>query len=354
MAKIALLTKKLSPQALGLARALQFHRHEVIVMTSATESVPDNLGFQVLTFFKTWSALEALRFFPRILGQAPEVWHFVFADTETERPGAAHWVLAQMAHALPGRVVAASFYDSLFNFSGRRALPLLKNCDIVTTDTRENLMYLKRNAWLSKYCETEVLPPFIETSHGANQTAMDEDLKQLVQAAQPYLVISSQRLPKLDWDLILGKVQLIVCGQRPDRSAEGIFYVGHDLGDSQFLEILRGSSGLLTAFDDLSLVELLRLQRLCAVSRTPILGSLRQAEALPGYCVHKRNGFQISSISALHQLLMENPKLELQAPIFEALKTDLADSALNELNRLYAKVRHLKTSSVDIKRSPNP
>lgn len=344
----------MSPQAIGLAKALQFHRHEVLIITSAEETVPDHLGFQVLTFFKSWSAIEALRFFPRILGQAPEVWHFVFADTETERPSAAHWVLAQLARALPGRVIAASFYDSLFNFSGRRALPLLKNCDIVTTDTRENLMFIKRNSWLGKYCETEVLPPFIGSDSVSTTSVFDQDLSQLIAASQPYLVLSSQRLPHLDWELILGKVQLLVCGQRPTKSFKGIFYLGHDLSDGQFIEILRGSQGLLTAFDDLALVELLKFQRLCALTQTPIIGSSRQAEALPGYCVHKRNGFQISSLSALHQLLLENPKLELQSPLFEPLKTDLTDSALNELNRLYAKVRHLKTSSIDFKRSPNP
>lgn len=354
MAKIALVTKNLSPQALGLARALQFHRHEVIVMTSATETVPDDLGFQVLTYFKNWSALEAIKFFPRLLGQAPEVWHFVFADTDTEKPQAAQWVLAQMARALPGRVVAASFYDSLLHFSSRQVMPLLKSCDIVTTATRENLMYIKRRSWLGKFCETEVLPPLIPASSPQEGGLLDQDLKQLIEAASPYLLVPSQKLPDLDWDLVLNKVQLIVCGQRPEKARNGVYYVGNDLTDGQFMEILKGSKGLLTAFHELSVVELLQLQRFCTLTQRPSIANHRQVEALPGFCVHKRNGFQVSLVAELHHLLLENPDLELKSPLFEEIKTDLADSALNELNRLYAKVRHLKTSPVDFKRSPLP
>jgi len=354
MAKIALLTQKLTPEALGLARALKFHRHDILLITSAMETVPDDLGFQVLTYFKSWSAFEALRFFPRILGQAPEVWHFVFADAAFEKPTPAHWILAQLARALPGRVVAASFYDSLFEMSVTRLLPFLKSCDIVTTATRENLMFIKRKSMLHRHCETEVLPPFITSSSPDFEQIVDQDLQQLIEAASPFLVIPSEHLPAQDWSQILNKVQLIVCGPRPERSADGVFYIGRSLIPGHFQEILGRSLGLLTAFDDLSVVEMLNLQRMSTQTRTPILANARQAEALPGLCVHKRNGFLIQDLSQLNQLLIDNPKLEVTAPLFESVKTDLADSALNELNRLYSKVRHLKTSQVDFKRSPLP
>ncbi len=363
MAKIALLTQRITPEALGLARALKFHRHEILLITSAMETVPDDLGYQVLTYFKTWSAFEALKFFPHILGQAPEVWHFVFSDMEHEKPSPAHWVLAQLVRALPGRVVAASFYDSLFEFSKTRigsllsSAPLarfLKSCDIVTTETRENLMYIKRQGWLHRFSETEVLPPFIIPASGAYEKSLDQDLQQLVEAATPYLILPSEHLPDLDWNSILGKVQLIVCGQRPDRSPDGVFYIGRNLPAADFHAILERSLGVLTAFDDFSLVELLKFQRLCSETKTPVLASPRQAEALPGLCVHKRNGFWIQELGQLNQLLIDNPGLKIQSPLFESVKMDLADSALNELNRLYAKVRHQKTSQIDFKRSPLP
>ncbi len=351
MAKIALLSRTLSPQVLGLAQALKNHHHEIILITSADEAVPDDLGFQVLTYFKKWSAVEALKFFPRLLGQAPEVWHFVFSDMDTEKPSPAHWVLSNLVRALPGRVVAASFYDSLLQVPALTTVPLLKSCDIVTTATRENLMYLKRKSWLNKYCETEVLPPFFQSAQETEASDLDQDLSSLIHSAQPYLVVPTEKLPDLDWEMILNKVNLIVCGPRPPRSPEGVYYVGSHLPEYQFSEILRNSRGLLTAFEDLSVVELLNFHRLHSQTETIVLAHPRQTEALPGFCIPKRNGFLIHTLSQLNQLLLDNPNLEVTTPRFESLRTDLADSALNELNRLYSKVRHQKTASIDFKTS---
>jgi hypothetical protein len=353
VAKIALITQTLSPQALGLAQALQFHRHDVTLITSYHESVPDNLGFPVLTYFKSWSVLEALKFFPRILGQAPEIWHFVFSDRETDKPMAAQWLLAQLARALPRRVIAASFYESLLHMSKFRMIPMLNCCDIVTTATRESLMYLKRRSWLPKFCETEVLPPFLHSESASNDVSLDQDLKQLLNTADPYLLVPSEKLGDLDWEQILGKVQILVCGRRPSgKTVPGVYYIGHSLSDFQFKEVLKNSIGLLTAFEDFSLIELLRFHRLCQETKTPVIANMRQTEALPGYSVENRNGFVLNQISNLRQLISENPRLELQSPHFETARSELADSALNELNRLYSKVQHLKSSSIDFKRSP--
>lgn len=366
MAKVALITQKITPEVLGLAQALKLHRHEIILMTSANENVPDNLGYPVLTYFNKWSALEAIKFFPRLLGQAPDVWHFVFSDSKTEKPKMAHWVLAQLARSLPRRVIAASFYDSLFEISSSRLSSFVKACDIVTTGTRESLMLLKRRGWLNRFAETEVLPPFVVHTHSLEDPQIDPDLAQLVKSIQPYVVIPSEQLPVMDWSSILGKINLVVCGNRPEKSIgpvlknlgfkdlpQGIYYVGHKLSDEQSIQLLRGSQGQITAFDSFSVIELLHLHRLCTFAKTPLIANHRQTEALPGFCLHQRNGFIIDqSLKGLYQLLLENETLELNQPAFEHIRLDLTDSALNELNRLYSKMHHLKTSAFDIKRSP--
>lgn len=361
MAKIALLTKKLTPQALGLAQALQFHRHEITIMTSASEVVPDNLGFPVLTYFKKWSALEALRFFPRILGQAPDVWHFVFSDSKTEKPSGAQLVLASLARALPGRVVASSFYDSLFEIPGHRLAPFTRLCDIVTTATRENLMYLKRRGWLGKHTETEVLPPFVLNSGWHEKVSQDPDLGQLIAAIQPYLLLPSEHLPSFDWQEVLSSINVVVCGPRPQKPIkalgfqeipQGLYFVGHPISDSQMLQLLQASRGLLTAGDEYSVIELLHFHRLCFHTKSPVLASPRQAEALPGFCVNQRNGFLLDqNLRTFKKLLVENEELILAQPLFESLKSDITDSALNELNRLYAQIQHMKTSAFDRKSS---
>ena len=361
MAKVALLTRHLTPQALGLAQALRFQHHDVTLMTSASESIPDNLGYPVLTYFKKWSAVEAIKFFPRILGQAPDIWHFVFSDSEMERPSGAHWVLATLAKALPGRVVASSFYDSVFEIPARRLAPFTKACDIVTTATRENLMYLKRRGWLGRSTETEVLPPFIVNVEWVENASQDQDLAQLISAIKPFLVLPSEHLPSLDWKEILSSINVVVCGPRPQKPMkalgfqeipQGLYFIGHHVSDSQMLQLLRGSRGLLTAFDEYSIVELLHFHRLCYQTRSPVLANARQSEALPGFCVHQRNGFLLDqNLKNLKTLLGENEKLELTQPLFEPLKSDITDSALNELNRLYAKIQYMKTSSFDMKRN---
>ena len=237
MAKIALLSKKFSPQLLSLAQSLKSHHHDVTLITSQSENIPDDVGFPVLTFFKKWTAFEALQFFPRILMQAPDVWHFVFADSEAEKPSGAHWILAQLAKALPGRVVAASFYDSLYSLSPQRIAPFVKSCDIVTAASRESLMYLKRKNWLSKFAETEVLPPFMLQS-SMEEEMVDQELDQLLKAASPYLVIASERLPDVDLSTLTGSVQVLVCGSRPLRNVpEGVFFVGKNLSDASLSRI---------------------------------------------------------------------------------------------------------------------
>lgn len=361
MAKVALITQKITPEVLGLAQALKMHRHDLMLITSASEIVPDNLGFPVLTFFKRWSGLEALQFFPRLLGQAPDIWHFVFSES-SEKPKMAHWMLAQFARALPRRVVASTFYDSLLDLPATRLSAFVKACDIVTTGTRESLMYLKRRGWLNRFAETEVLPPFITHQPAWEEQEIDSDIHSLSQSIQPYLVIPSERLPDLEWKSIMGQMNLVVCGSRPEGPIKplgfkdvpvGIYYVGHRLSDAQMVQLLRGSKGLLAAFENFSVIELLHLHRLCTTAKTSILGTARQTEALPGFCLHGRNGFVMDqSLKSLKLLLQDNQNLELSQAQFEHIRLDLTDSALNELNRLYSKIQHLKGSAFDIKRSP--
>lgn len=362
MAKIALISKSITPQVLGLAQALKFHRHDIIIITSHNEMVPDNLGYPVLTYFKKWNALEALKFFPRILGQAPDVWHFVYSDAH-DRPKMADLALSGLAKALPGRVVASTFYDSLFQLPLRRLTFFVKSCDIVTTATRENLMYLKRQGCLARFAETEVLPPFI-LKHGPedeSDSKEDSDLKKMTASIRPYLVFPNEHLPIQNWKQVTKTHNVVICGPRPEKKIKqlgfedlpkGIYFVGSHLTESQMKQLVKYSQAVVSGLDDFSVVELLNLHRICFESKTPIIGNARQAEALPGFCVHKRNGFLLDqSPNSFVDLLRQNEDLKIDQPLFHPLKSEIADSALNELNRLYIKIHQNKTSPFDSKRS---
>lgn len=352
MAKIALITKRLTPTSLGLAKALHFQRHEVLLITSAFEAVPDGLPFQVLSFFKSWSTLEALRFFPRLLSQSPRVWHFVFTDLAEEKPTQAEWILARLAKAIPQRVVAASFYKGLISAQKWRLKAFVSSLDLITTGTRENLMYVKRQGWLGNFAECEVLPPLDNLNATFSHEEPDEDVHRLSQNLKNYLVLPCEKLnTRIDWQQITAHFPLIVLGARPAKaSPSNIYYVGDGLSQGDLLHLLKHSSGLLTAFDEFSEVELMNFHDLCSESQTATIANLRQREALPGFCVPQRNGFVLDrELHSFRQLIHENPDLRLAQPNFEKKQWHLADSALNELSRLYSKIHHMKSTSVDSK-----
>ena len=223
-------------------------------------------------------------------------------------------------------------------------------------------LLLKRRGWLNRSAETEVLPPFVVQSHHWEETSIDVDIHNLSESLKPFLVIPSEHLPEVDWTPVLSHMNIVVCGPRPEKTLrslgfkdlpQGIYYVGHRLEEAQMVQLLKSSRGLLTAFESFSVIELLHFHRLCTFAKIPILGAPRQTEALPGFCLHQRNGFVIDpSLKNLKQLLLENSQLELVQPAFEHIRLDLTDSALNELNRLYSKMQHLKSSAFDIKRGP--
>jgi len=240
----------------------------------------------------------------------------------------------------------------------------MKTVDIVTTSTREQLMFIKRKSWIHNFCETEVLPPFLASSEQMLKTEIDQDLSKLLNSMQPYLLVPSERLnPILTEDPLFAKFlqskKLIVCGSRPVMKIKQlglqslqseIAFVGKQASDIGMYHLLEKSKALLIAFDNYSAIELLHFHQLCQQTKTPILASSRQAEALPGLCIHGKNGFILDQgLSTLLQLLQENPDLKTIDTNYPLLTADLTDSALNELNRLYSKVQHIKTTAIDIK-----
>lgn len=352
MAKIALITQKLTPEFLGFAKALHFHRHEVMIITGHDVVVPDGLQFEILTYFKKWSTLEAIRLFPRLLAHSPMVWHFVFSDLGDEKFRAAQWALAQLARAVPGRVIASSLFDTPFDIPKWKLRPLLRSCDIVTAGSRESLMYLKRQGLLRSFCQTEVLPPLLSTSAEASEGNHDQDLEKLTASLKPFLVVPNSRLSSnIEWSEIAAKISLVFLGTRPQNflskalAPSNVYFVGSHLNSTDLSYLLSQSSGLLAAFDDLSEVELMRFHNLCSLSKTPTLANGRQAEALPGFCVTKKNGWILEKgVQSFRQLIFDNPELRLTQPQFERRSYEVADSTLNELNRLYSKVHHMKSN----------
>lgn len=373
MAKVAILSRTITAQTLGFAEALRMQRHDVIIITSQDSALSEtelsdsyldeDISFPILRCFSEWSALEAVKNFPKLLMHGIQVWHFVFSDCDVDQPRGAHFTLAQMAKVVPNSVVAASFFDSVFHVPKWQITPFLKANDIVTTADRESLMFLKRKKRLNNKSSIEVLPPTISQTSKPRSTLndVDTDLKRLAHARKPYLLLANERLPRFDWDYVLSQVHLIVLGARPQQFwleeflrqygsndkkqlsdpqllEQKVSYTGKHLSDGSLQYLLQNSLGLVTAFDDLSPVELMKWHRLCQKTKSPVLAHPRQVDALPGFCVHDRNGFVLESgIHSLKVLLSRNNDLQLAHPQFDLIRADISDSVLNEISRMYAR-----------------
>lgn len=353
MARIAVVSECLNDQVFDLAKSLRSQHHDVFIITGSKEKVENSDQFQILQYFKKWSATEAAKFFLKILPLNLEIWHFVYPDQDKINPKAAHIVLANMARSFPRKVIATSFYDEIpENFLTKI---FIKSCDIVTTATREDLMSLKRKLWPSRFCELEVLPPvsiYAQASHIIDPLkAPDlEELAMLIKAIKPYIFIPSNRKPYLEWNDLETQYPLLFNDRRPGKkplsSPANYHFTGKPLSGQQLEFVLKNSRAVLIAFQNIPMSDLILLQRLCSLHKVPIVANPRQAEALPGLCVPKRNGFHIQSKLQFQILVSSNSNLDIPTPKYEAVKSEVLDTSVNELNRLYSKVRSLKEIGV--------
>lgn len=338
MAKIALITRNFSKEVESLAHSLSGLRHDVILITDRDTPLPQNYSGMVLTPFKKWTPLEALRFFPKFLGQAPHIWHFVFSDCEKEFPTAAHFLLATFAKALPRRSVVTTFWSQwparAFLFSR-----FAKLNDLMTFASRESLMRARRNQWIPETCATEVMPP-LPGSENHEQTLRREELARLCGSLKPFLYVPHANLPQ---DLLQAAVNsglhLLARGSRPQTGTQdSLFYLPASLNESDVEFCISESVGILSAFHQFSALELLRLQTASQKFEKPILGHPVQNEILPGYCLEGRSGFLIESERDFKKLFQSSAWTHFKYQAVDPGLRQLQDSVLNDLNRLYTKL----------------
>ena len=189
MAKIALISKNWTEPLAALIKALRDQRHEVLLITDRSTKINFEGEIEVLSYFKNWSAWEALKLFPRIFRDAPGIWHFVFTNPKTEKPKGAHWMFAGLVQSLPNSVVAASIYGSVLSTKGFSWKPFLHFCDFVTLGTRESLMSFKRRGIISPTSMMEVLPPLLGEEGMDIQNPNLADLPRLAEALYPYFLV---------------------------------------------------------------------------------------------------------------------------------------------------------------------
>jgi hypothetical protein len=346
MAQIALISKKISPQVVALARGLRSQRHEVQILAShkATVSLTANQNLdlpediQVLGYFKKWNWFEAARLLPRFLGRSPEVFHFIFEGNE--KVEGAHWLLSSMAQQL-GKAVIISLGTAKIETKRWQKNGFLKNNKTVIVPSREKLMYLKRQGIIDDSVTSEVILPFATPNSSSVASGSLNQFQELTEKWRPYLIIPAHPERKAVENLIRQVkspgLRLLFLGERSEKLYSDLrcISIGQATED-ELLLLVEKSQAVLLAAHAFEPTELMRWQRLAVLTETPLVVHRRQVEALPGLCLQGRNGFILENIQEdFHKLLQNHPRLEIaqyQAPVESQSPSDYS---LNEVNRLY-------------------
>ncbi len=391
MAKIAIISPTIHPATLQLCETLSQYRHEVSYITSAQDNIPSHFSFPILTYFKNWSFYEGLNFFSKYLFHSPDIWHFVFPEFSEAEILRAHWILSALGGALPRRAVMGSFYNLNISDQNRRQDPnwleriklqlFLRQMDLITTGTRENLMYLKRNLVKTSRTQLEVLPPLpVDWEQWKNKhqyvktTSHLSELEILCRNSQPYLFVPTQIYERETMLPLCDHFHILSLGSRPKKhlseektnsvsttestastpfrteankpssvTKNRIHYLGSDLSESDIQYVVENSKGICTALEELSLLELVKIQTWAQKAGKPIIANRRQVELLPGFVQDKKTGWVIDGHSRdiLH-IKASNPHFNLNLKKGNVTTGPLVDSTINELNRLYANLLNQK------------
>lgn len=168
MAKIVLITEKLTATAVSLTIALRQQQHQVTVLTSVDEDakLPDDVA--LMRPFRRWSLVEAFRMAPILFSLDPQVVHLVL---EEDRLNTAQILLSLVSKALPRCVLTTSVLNIRDGL--RRSNPvryLLQESDIVTCPSVESLGALRGLNVKSRRQGRGLLPPTLDLNDQENRS----------------------------------------------------------------------------------------------------------------------------------------------------------------------------------------
>lgn len=332
MAKVALITEQVTPLVETLAKALQFQKQDVVIVTSREAARKLSGEFSVLAPFRKWNAFEAVRSLPALLSQNFDVWHFLFPSVDSQ-PLAAHWILGACARGLQQKVIAGSFSDPQ-NLRGWRQGKFPAMLDLALFPNRSFLMQAKREKSLGPHTLAEVLPP-LEVPGEQESPKIREEVGRLLKGLGPYLVLPDlQNGPA--W-LENSPLDIVVLKPHPRKGSKHphVFYTG-ELHPAERDLIIENARAICLLFGEYSTLELQRFHQWSERFRRPLIVNRYQTEVWPGLCWHERSGWVLEDgDDPLRDLLIRNPQLNLPGGFENFSHRELVDSTLNELLRLY-------------------
>lgn len=189
MAKIILLSRKVTPTAWQLAQALRSQQHDVTFLTSYGENIDDTNGVEFMAFFKKWSVFEGMKIMPILFGLQPNIMHVVL---EEDRMNPAQMVLATFARSHPNCILTTSLLNVRRGLGRRNPVRyLIEESDIITCPTVETLGQLRGLNVRSLRQGRGILPPVLDLQNHLPETWIEEDEIRLQEslAGEKYFVL---------------------------------------------------------------------------------------------------------------------------------------------------------------------
>lgn len=333
MAKIALISEFADSATWSLAEGLHYQKQDVLLITSRNQNIDRVPTFEIMTPFHRWSTLEAFKLFPRLIQWNPDVIHFVFSQG-TSKVHLAHWLLAPALSAIPGKALAISSFSEL-NLKGRSEVHFLKFFNLMTFGTRTHLMRIKRS--MPKPPLSEVIPPF-EISNIANQDRVRPEIETLVEKLGRYIVMP-HRPATLEALTLLKHAGFETLVFSESFKFNAPYYSTGALSPIEKSYVMKSAQAIWLAGMDLSVNELRTFQDMSQSLEKPLLVSPEQNEILPGLCWHLKSGWILDQgLASLEQVLRSNPNLEMSGRFQGVSHSEILDSTLNELLRLYSRI----------------
>lgn len=337
MAKIALISEFADNSTWSLAEGLHYQKQDVLLVTSRDQEIDRVPSFEIMTPFRKWNALESFKVFPRLIQWNPEVIHFVFSQAKSQ-VRLAHWLLAPALSAIPGKALALSSFSEL-NLRNSKDFHFLKFFNLMTFGTRTHLMKVKRS--MAKPPLSEVLPPF-EISRTSTEDRVRPEIETLVRKLGRYVLMPQKPLrPEICRILRQSGLETLVMSESFKFNAP--YFSTGELSSIEQNYVVKASQALWLAGFDLSVNELRRFQDFSQNLAKPLLVSPEQNEILPGLCWHMKSGWVLDQgLASLENVLRNNPNLEMAGRFQSVSPSEILDSTLNELLRLYSRALQLR------------
>lgn len=345
MARIALVCHQPNSNISQIALLLAEQKNEVLILTrqdfTDDQFEKANLpNLRVFRSFKNWGISEIVKVFPYLVQFRPDVLHF-YLDHESKRTyHRFQWVQLFLGTAYKTISVANfqnSFTDELSLKSQISVKYFLKNLDLVITESRKDLIYLKRKNLIEETLLTEVLTPVLNSPF-QTPDSNDSDRRKVLANYQPYVFIPqiSKRPFAQSTDVFASELNFITNRERTETDLNRKPHIIY-LNEFSDEDLISDAKAILISHLKLNVTELTYYLNFALKHKVPVIASNEQVRILPGIALHNKTGWIIeSNLSSFLELLCVNSDLKINYRHDLVHKQNWQDSYINQLNRQYS------------------